>query len=159
MSKNTQAIIYDDKLQKWFADVKHSYDCIIVDISKYAPFDVLRNVMIDLDETILYRTNNQIPYSIEFIKILNLYFNVYFVSGRIDVGERRKETIHDIINYKYTKLLMRPLGEAHATFKLRIKKEINAIFSVGDQLTDYPEYLIPNPFYTIDAAGDEHIIE
>ena len=149
------ARINDDMLAGWFNDVKKVYTTIINDIPKYKLVKD-RNIMVDLDETILYGTVNQIQHSIEFIGALSAHFNIYFVTGRIDDGERRAETLCDIAQYNYKELILRPVGESHATFKLRIKKEIGALFSVGDQLTDYPDYLIPNPFYTIDAAGIEH---
>lgn len=144
-----------NKLSDWFTKVNNIYNLILKNnIGKYN--GKCKVVMLDIDETILYQTTKEIPGAIDFVNKLNENFDIYFVTGRVDKGLRRQETLHDLRNFNYKELIMRPFGEHHSTFKLRIQKELNPVFSVGDQKTDYPDYLIQNPFYYINDEG-EHI--
>jgi 5'(3')-deoxyribonucleotidase len=142
-------------LNKWFIEVKQKYKEILEHIRREYKTASVGNIMLDLDETIVYKTTNPIPGSIEFVKSLAGHFNIYIVTGRIDKGDRRRDTLIDLQPYIYHHLIMRPDGINHRDFKKNIKHEINAIFSIGDQINDFPDFLIPNPFYYINDAGDE----
>jgi predicted HAD superfamily phosphohydrolase YqeG len=114
------------------------------------------NVMLDLDETLVYQTSNQIPGAKEFAEaICKAGLSIYIVTGRIESEKRRQETIADLNGIPYHELHMRPEGEKHSDYKARIKKQISPLFSVADQAVDHPEYLIQNPFYYITEEGEE----
>jgi predicted secreted acid phosphatase len=115
-----------------------------------------KNVMLDLDETLVYHTTNHIPGAKEFVsRICDAGLSVHIVTGRIDSAKRREETAADLEGFPRHKLHMRPSGEPHADYKARIKKMLSPVFSVADQEVDCPEYLIKNPFYVINAEGEE----
>lgn len=135
----------------WFDEVNKMYKKILIESEKYDR----GTIILDIDETILYNTNYPIPNSIEWVDALYKKFTIYIVSGRVNSESRLRDTIKDLMPYKYDKLILRPEGEVHKDFKLRIKTAVNPIFSVGDQIYDYPDYLIPNPFYRIDENGCE----
>lgn len=135
----------------WFNEVNSIYKKILIESEKYDSGIII----LDIDETILYNTNYPIPNSVEWVAELYKKFNIYIVSGRVNSESRLKDTINDLMPYKYDKLILRPEEEVHKDFKLRIKTEVKPIFSVGDQIYDYPDYLIPNPFYYIDDNGKE----
>lgn len=141
----------NNRLNNWFKEVNAVYDLVLSDMDQFDSGPI----MIDIDETIIYKTNFPIPNAITWLEKLSQKFTIYLVTGRVDTTARFNDTIIDLIPFKYDKLIMRPTGENHKDFKLRIKNQIDPVFSVGDQLYDYPEYLIPNPFYFIDANGDE----
>jgi len=114
------------------------------------------NVMLDLDETLVYNTTKQIPKAKEFVEAIhNAGLSIYIVTGRVESEKRRQETITDLTGIAYHALCMRPEGEKHSDYKARIKKQICPLFSVADQLVDHPEYLIQNPFYIITEEGEE----
>lgn len=144
----------EKKLTDWFTKVNDTYAQVLEHLNALDDANG-KTVMIDIDETILFNTHNPIPGSVEFVNYLSRYFNVVIVTGRIDKDNRRAETEDDLKPYVYHKLILRPVGESHKYFKLRIKNELSPITSIGDQLNDHPDYLVPNPFYYINDEGDE----
>lgn len=132
-------------------------DCVLGDRElKGQPPTPSKNVMLDLDETLVYQTSHHIPGAKEFVgKICDAGLTVHIVTGRIDSAKRRAETIADLEGFPRHELHMRPSGEPHADYKARIKNMLSPVFSVADQEVDRPEYLIKNPFYMITAEGEE----
>ena len=136
-------------MENWFQKVKIIYDKVLDDTSALNS----GSIIIDIDETILYDSDKEIPGSVDFVNNLHKKFTIFIVTGRFE--HKLDKTIQDLKNYKYHKLILRPSGEGHSDFKLRIKTEINPIVSMGDQKTDHPTHLIPNPFYYINSDGSE----
>lgn len=135
------------KQYDWFMNVNKIYKQILDDSSSLEG----GSVMIDVDETILYEFNKKIPGSDYFVNKLAEKFDVYLVTGRNEIS--RTMTERNLKDYKYKELIMRPSELKHGEFKLKIQTQLKPVFSVADQIVDYPTYLIPNPFYKLDADG------
>ena len=139
------------KKNQWFEYVNKMYNKILIDSEKFDS----GSIIVDIDETVLYNTVHEIPHAAEFINKLSEKFDIYFVTGRINSEQRRKDTIADLKNFKYKALILRPEGTDHNKFKLLIKEKIKPIFTIADQEVDFPDYLITNPYYYIDNKGNE----
>jgi len=137
--------------QQWFEYVETMYKHILEESEKFDSGIVI----VDIDETVLYNTNCEIPTSTDFINKLSKKFDIYFVTERIHTIARRKETIKDLKNYTYKGLILRPAHASYTEFKQKIKTKLNPIFTISDQAIDSPDYLIKNPFYYVNANGDE----
>ena len=141
----------ETKKNQWFMYVNSMYNKILLDSEKFDS----GSIIVDIDETVLYNTVHEIPRAAEFINKLSEKFDIYFVTGRINSEQRRKDTVADLKNFNYKGLILRPEGVKHNEFKLKIKEKIKPIFTIADQEVDFPDYLIKNPYYYIDNNGDE----
>lgn len=127
----------------WFKYLSKCYTGILND-SLY--FDTRKPLMIDIDGTVLYDTYNEIPGSVTFVNTLSKRFLIYFVTARKNTIHRRNDTVKDLRNFRYDRLYMRPSNMSTKKFKFAVKCNIQPAASIGDNLTDYPEYLLYNPF-------------
>lgn len=146
---------------RWFAEVHAHYNIILEHAAAVCEPNGSASVVLDIDETLVWHPVQNtiicepIPGAVNFVNELRKKYTIQLVTGRIDSGKRRSETVEDLKDFSYDSLHLRPRNEPHSAFKLRMKTEINPVFSVGDQLTDHPDFLIPNPYYYINSDGDE----
>jgi predicted secreted acid phosphatase len=133
----------DTVYQEWFKYLNLVYAKILQD-SIY--FNRTQPIMIDIDNTVLHNSYYEIPGAVNFVNKLAKHFSIYFVTARTNTINNRNATMKSLHNFTYDKLLMRPPEIKTAIYKYNIKKNINAEISIGDKLTDYPEYLLYCPF-------------